>query len=1447
MGILRFIAKLGRPGPDTPVADGVDIDIDATGFSQNLDATDTNVQRLAGKVDGLQTGLLMVRMGDEVATYVYTTASGAPGAGEFKVGAGLLLLNETDATGAVRSDALNALLVGDRFGLRSDHGGESWSVRVVSNTSIDATHREIAFDTPAGTAPAFGSGERFTLVEFTTFNAMQLEEGDGIELTRTAGSTVVIGIRSDVARFRGAWTAGESYVVGDSVRRDDTLLSCKTANDDAVFDADKWDDLVGGGRGQELTDAQIGRKAAENVPVDLTNAQKVQASQRLGAEFEGEVDVSYAATTSAAVPDAWHNKVVNITLGENVRLTVNFSAGATIYAFPGFLCRVVKAASDGVVAIGGVTLEDAGAWADVVRLGDDWYVFPSSPPGVVRGVGTPSADTYGRLNILHEQLQLTESYQTASTPNQATFRRYGRLIYAGEYDTDPDPADTSEFSVGNWYFNRANHRPRILSDSGGRHWEDTRFKALGVVYQRDWLSDSDATPHVQAVGDVYYNRVTQELREVATFTAGSAPQTRYKFQRAATSEDLTRIQSLINTITETAAHDRENARIAQTALARMYKSKDEYLADPLDTSPFRIYQPDGTVGITAVDDLDGDYILVFKNPSALLSGAIAGAPERIDELRISITNGGISQRVHSVDPYTYSANQQVIGFNISDAEESSVVASITQPYVDFRVAYYLSNGAVGTAVNYRMPINPAIETQTDAVQRVVGNASTTRRGVVELATTAETRGGEDTEKAVVPLAVSSAIGHRRIIHSQSDLTLAFERAGDTYRLFGSTARTFTLPAMRGQSDVGTWFTIIDDSTASLTLRAAAGETIQGQQQVVIPSRQTVQVQAISHIPPAQWDIVSTTGGGGADHDQTARDAAAAAQDTADGNTRSIAAVLDDVQRAALHVSVLWPDGTSSPLSYMNAHTLTELFQRNPSQNTAIANMRSPIGFQIEGFIEGFSGLANLQGVFINGTVARGNTALTTEERISDGHFNLVAHPTNRALSNIEGSLGQGFIAFTVRYIIGGQPGIYEVRLPVDTRPPRDLPDTVPYIHPEYLLDDIYRRVSELQVMESAQIWADVDSGQVQIAAIDATTTLGMSILSGTFDPSTLTVQTAWGYTYTQPTSATAQVLILARIPIDAVDREDQLDDRYRVEIARQGHPTIYTTVGGPIATGNAFYYMHVTNAQASPSVAIAFKIQVLTNPYRIVYNDLLGPRAIASIPGGGGGGLDQAQVDARIATYARATPSGQMAAAQLPAEIPDGNIPASIARTSAVTTEATARASGDQIQGIEVGSASQYQSTLNAQRTSTMALLLHIRAAISGTRGGSAYSWNLGDVLYFSPGSDSAERVFNISTPIASADLAFRSGILGLSDARRSEFGTLAGADIWLRDEEAAPIAPTQANQDKILWRWWEKRAYFNRPTHYTAPTLAKRNLASSDLPVGYTWGGVITVGQSGG
>ena len=74
----------------------------------------------------------------------------------------------------------------------------------------------------------------------------------------------------------------------------------------------------------------------------------------------------------------------------------------------------------------------------------------------------------------------------------------------------------------------------------------------------------------------------------------------------------------------------------------------------------------------------------------------------------------------------------------------------------------------------------------------------------------------------------------------------------------------------------------------------------------------------------------------------------------------------------------------------------------------------------------------------------------------------------------------------------------------------------------------------------------------------------------------------------------------------------------------------------------------------------------------------------------------------------------------------------------------TQRAEGDDIQSVTISSSSSYQATLTSQLGSAKPLLLVIASSISGTRNSESYSYNVGDVLYFTPTSDRAEFLFNL-------------------------------------------------------------------------------------------------------
>ena len=97
-----------------------------------------------------------------------------------------------------------------------------------------------------------------------------------------------------------------------------------------------------------------------------------------------------------------------------------------------------------------------------------------------------------------------------------------------------------------------------------------------------------------------------------------------------------------------------------------------------------------------------------------------------------------------------------------------------------------------------------------------------------------------------------------------------------------------------------------------------------------------------------------------------------------------------------------------------------------------------------------------------------------------------------------------------------------------------------------------------------------------------------------------------------------------------------------------------------------------------------------------------------------------------------------------------------------------------------------------------------------------------------------------------SDELELRSAVLGFSDETRTNIASFHGSAIWLYEDEDTHIDATADNQDRIKWRWWEREAYENIPVHYTDPVLQKRDLANTDLPNGYNWGGVHTTNPGG-
>ena len=109
------------------------------------------------------------------------------------------------------------------------------------------------------------------------------------------------------------------------------------------------------------------------------------------------------------------------------------------------------------------------------------------------------------------------------------------------------------------------------------------------------------------------------------------------------------------------------------------------------------------------------------------------------------------------------------------------------------------------------------------------------------------------------------------------------------------------------------------------------------------------------------------------------------------------------------------------------------------------------------------------------------------------------------------------------------------------------------------------------------------------------------------------------------------------------------------------------------------------------------------------------------------------------------------------------------------------------LQSVTVATDTSYQGTLNSQLGSAKPLILVISADIRGTRGGAAYTWPSGQVLYFGPTSDSAEALFIIGQGGGTTDL--------------SAYRTASAQDTVTGNQITTALEPyrTRDNQDLVI------------------------------------------------
>ena len=135
------------------------------------------------------------------------------------------------------------------------------------------------------------------------------------------------------------------------------------------------------------------------------------------------------------------------------------------------------------------------------------------------------------------------------------------------------------------------------------------------------------------------------------------------------------------------------------------------------------------------------------------------------------------------------------------------------------------------------------------------------------------------------------------------------------------------------------------------------------------------------------------------------------------------------------VSWLFSDGTSEQISRIHPTTAARLFGTTSGVGITPTERRTDVRFLLTGFIQGFSSLAQLVNITLDGNVVRtGSTALEKGEFIgadiqgsngATGHFALICTLTNTQATNLLGNGStQGQARFSVRCAINGQERIW---------------------------------------------------------------------------------------------------------------------------------------------------------------------------------------------------------------------------------------------------------------------------------------------------------------------------------------------------------------------------------------------------------------------------------------
>ena len=220
---------------------------------------------------------------------------------------------------------------------------------------------------------------------------------------------------------------------------------------------------------------------------------------------------------------------------------------------------------------------------------------------------------------------------------------------------------------------------------------------------------------------------------------------------------------------------------------------------------------------------------------------------------VQVTVDGASPKRAAYSPAMV---HQVVSFEITASEADNLASNGNLDDGDFlNIEVRIQTGTAG-AVAFRDTLRVPVATAPTASVALTDDA------VLDLAQATRTAAdrakflGTSTtdENALALLSAQSASVNNRSANYQ---VLASD-VGNTVRLTGGTARTFTLPNIAGDVPVGSIIFFVNAATAALTLDGNGADTIDGSATLVVLPGESVEVQAVTS---TAWALLSDTTSG----------------------------------------------------------------------------------------------------------------------------------------------------------------------------------------------------------------------------------------------------------------------------------------------------------------------------------------------------------------------------------------------------------------------------------------------------------------------------------------------------------------------------------------------------------------------------------------------------------